>query len=191
MKKFLIASAAFLTAVVALFITLGCIKPKTTLQYDDPAKVIVYAKSSVALQNGIGDREFSPSSKTYKNVLEKTQEMFKVSMFDHAAHANNINPVVELDIEKEYAKYTSSMLSSKYAVLLTFDEEQVQVVTDKGDPKTIRFKKIIMLIDPDKGYQEIPIYFSSTAETGTDYNESAMVVNVNPSSLIEYINEIK
>ena len=77
MKKFLAVSAAFLTFVVALFITLGCVKPKIDLNYDNPTKVLVYAQSSVALQNGVGDREFSSTSITYRKILEKTEEVFK------------------------------------------------------------------------------------------------------------------
>ena len=191
MKKFLAVSAAFLTFVVALFITLGCVKPKIDLNYDNPTKVLVYAQSSVALQNGVGDREFSSTSITYRKILEKTEEVFKVSMFDHAMHGNSVFPIVEQDVASKYAKYSSNLLSSKYAVMLSFDETQKQVVSYEGDKKTISYKKLIMLFDPEKDYQEVPIYFSTTSETGTDYDKSPMVVNIKASALIDYINEIK
>ena len=90
MKKVLIISASFLAIIIALFITLGCVKPDQKLSYTEPQRVIVYAKSQTALQNGVGDREFSSTSKTYRNIVDKTQEMFEVSMFDHAIHRNNV-----------------------------------------------------------------------------------------------------
>lgn len=191
MKKFLAVSAVFLVAVVAIFTTLGCVKPKLDLEYDAPKKVIVYAKSSTALQNGVGDREFSSTSITYRNIVEKTKEMFEVSMFDHAINGNSVFPSVQLDVEKNYSKYSSSLLTSKYAVLLSFEETQSQVVLYKGDKKHISYQKLLILIDPEQNYQEVPVYFSSTSETGTDYDESPMVINVNAAELIKYIDEIK
>ena len=191
MKKFLAVSAVFLVAVIAILTTLGCVKPKLDFNYDAPNKVIVYAKSSVAVQNGVGDREFSSSSITYRNIVEKTKELFNISMFDHAIHGNSVFPIVEQDVENTYAKYSSSLLTSKYAVLLSFEETQSQVVVYKGDKKTISYKKIIILMDPEQDYQRVPVYFSTTSETGTDYDKSPMVVNIKASALIEYINEIK
>ena len=83
------------------------------------------------------------------------------------------------------------MLTSKYSVLLSFEETQSQVVVYEGDKKTINYKKLLILMDPEKDYQEVPIYFSTTAETGTDYDSSPIVVNINAKVLIDYINEIK
>ena len=191
MKKFIAVSAVFLVAIVAIITTLGCIKPKTDLSYEAPKKVIVYAKSSVAIQNGEKEREFSSSSITYRNIVEKTEEMFDISMLTHAIHGNSVKPVVKQDIENTYGKYSSNLLTSKYAVLLSFDETQTQIVEYQGDQKTIYFKKIIILMDPEKDYQEVPIYFSETADVGTDYKDSPMVVNVKASKLIQYIDEIK
>ena len=190
MKKFLAISAGFLVAIIAIFITLGCIKPQTKLVYDDPKTVMVYAKSSTAVKNGLGDNNFSATSKTYKNIVERTQEMFKISMLEYLIHGDKAVSIVDQDIANTYATYSSSLLSSKYAVALSFEKTQEQVVTYQGDKKTIKYQKIIILIDPDKNYQQVPIYFSTSSE-GSSYEKAPMVMNIKAASLVEYINEIK
>lgn len=189
MKKFLIASASILGVIIVLFVTLACIKPQSKFTYGEPTKVCVYAKSSSALQNGKGESSFSPTSVTYRNIMEKTEEIFKVSMFDYAVHGDSVYPVTGQDLAGEYSSYSSSLLNSKYSVSFTFDETQKQVVVCDGDKKTIEYKKIIILIDPDKNYQTVPVYFS-TSESGS-YEKNPMVVNIRASKLIRYINEIK
>lgn len=189
MKKFLIASGTILAVVIALFVTLACIKPQTKFNYDEPEKIIIYAKSSSALQNGKGESSFSPASVTYKETLGKTQNMFKLSMFDYAIHGDSVYPTVGQDLMGEYKTYSSSMLNSKYAVSFMFEEKQKQVVVCDGDKKTIEYKRFIILIDPEKDYQDAPVYFS-TSDSGS-YEKSPMIVKIRALKLIDYINEIK
>lgn len=190
MKKFLIASGTILSVIVVLFITLACIKPQPKFSYGEPSQVYIYAKSSSAVKNGKGESSFSPSSETYKSVVEKTNEMLKVSMFDNAVHGNVVYSTVGQDLDGKYSSYSSSMLSSKYyAVSFAFEDTQKQVVVCNGDKKTIEYKRFIILFDPEQNYQTALVYFNTSDSLSGAKNP--MLVNVRASKLVEYINEIK
>lgn len=191
MKKFIAISSAILVAIVAVFITLGCIKPENGIDCGAPNRVYLYAKSATAIKNGNkSDGEtygFSSASVTYEEVTKLVNEMFSISMLEYAFHGDSTKPVVGQDIANKYAKYSSSLIENKaYAVRYTFTEKQSQVVSYQGDTKVVEYYAIMMIINPDKNYQEIPVYFSTTSGSSS-YAEKPMLVNAKTDKLVEYI----
>lgn len=189
MKKFLIISASFLAVVLVLITTLGLVKPNLNFNYDAPTEIMLYRKSSSAVTNGKSDDSYSSSSNTYEKALENLEKSMEVSMLDNLYHGYNAVSKVCQDSDGTYATWSSSLLSTKYAIRLNFEETQQQIVEFEGDEKLIKYKKIIILIDPDLDYQLVPVYFG-TSSTDSSYEENPMLINIRAKKLIEFIADV-
>lgn len=188
MKKFTIVSAVFLTLIITLFICLACIKPSVDFNYT-PDKVYIYANSSTALKNGKGEQEFTPASITYRETLERVNNMFKLSMIEYASHGDSVNPTVGQDIENKYTTYSSNLLSKNYAIAYNFEEEQEQIVYYGGSSHIVNHYGFIIIIDTTKDYQEVPVYWKKSS--GSSYEKSPMLLKAKVADLVEYIDSIK
>ena len=109
-------------------------------------------------------------------------------MLNHLSYGNSAIPNVGIDTENKYSTYSTSLLNDHYAVAYTFKTKQQQVTRNDKDPKMVEHFGFIIILDPNKNYQEAPVYIK-TVETGT-YKANPMIIKIKAKTIIDYINSL-
>jgi hypothetical protein len=188
MKKLLISTSAFLVAIVAIIISLCCVKPTLKFDYEEPETLIAYATSTTGTNSNSGH---SKGSIAHKELNKRLQEMFQLSMINYVVHGVSVKPVISQDLDGNHDSLSSDMLRKNYAVRVNFEQTQSQVVVYDGSTKTIEYQSLYFIMDPNGGFQQVVIYFATSSSASvSSFDSSPMFAYADTTKVIEYIDAL-
>ena len=159
MKKiFAIISSVFAVAICILLVTLSFVRKNVTLGIGDPYMIMVYNKSTTALEGG-----YQKGNEKYNKVLEKLNEVTNLTLFDWLLHENSLNITPSQDLDNQFSQYSTDMKSEYIAVEILFsgdNHQQDTVVTVNGNTKVVSYDCIIMILPTNNNYSDIVVYYS-------------------------------
>ena len=182
MKKFIAVSAVFFVSIIAIFIGLSCIHPQSNLIYTGSDTINIYAKSTTA------KKTYNKDSKGYNTVVEYIGDALKISTFTHLFNGTT-DPRLTQDVGNLAEYSANSVLTKNYAISLQFSTEQKQVVYEDGNEHVITHYGYIIIINPDKDYQLVQLYFKPY--TYSNYKAEPMLAYINAKEVIQYIDSLK
>ena len=187
MKKFLIGTSVILAAIIAVIVSLACIKPKYDLNYTGAATVIVFEKSLTAKKKGETDT-FSNESQVYKDIMYLIDKSLSTSLLNLLFHRKSAKPVIEQDLSGTAQTLDTTTKQETYRFELNYSEAKNQIVYYKGDAKLVTaggYYGLMFVLGREKGIQEINIFFK-TSSVGS-YQANPMKITIDNTKLIEYI----
>ena len=186
LKKFSIISSIIATLIVISVIVLGCIKINNGLALNDPDKILVYSKSTIAKEYTKQD-----SPKVYGELKSLYENMTNLNLFDYMLSKNDINTKPTQDLENKFKSWTGSNKENGYCLEFIYNTRQTIVVTIDGDTKVVEFYALIMQVEENKGVQKIAMYFSLSTGSSKTYSDSPIIVLGNQNGLFSYIKGIE
>lgn len=156
-KVFAIIAASISALVIVLLVTLCFIKQNHALEIGSPYKVMVYNRSTTAIDNG-----FERGSEKYSKSMEKFKEVTNLSIFDWLIHENSLEIMPGQDVDGNYATFSTDMKTEYVAVEMLFDSSASQdiIVNVDGATKVVSFDCIIVILPTNNNYSDIVIYYS-------------------------------
>ena len=187
MKKFLIGACAILVAVIAVIISLACVKPKYQLNYSSASSVTVFEKSVTAKKKNNIDN-FEKDSAVYAEVMKLIDESLSCSLLKLLYNQKNPKMIVEQDLSSSAVSFTNSLKQANYCIELTFDTPQNQIVYYEGDAKLVTangYYGLMFVLGSEKNFRDINIFFKTTSYGA--YQNNPMKITIDNSKLIDYI----
>lgn len=185
-KKFSIIASAIASFVLIVVIICGCLRVNNGLHLNDPDKILVYSKSTVAKEYSKDDtpKKYGELNNLYKN-------MTNLNLFDYMISKNDIFTKPTQDISNNNGSWNNINKQNGYCLEFIYNKSQTIVVSVDGDTKVIEFFGLIMQVEENKGVKNIAMYFSTSTGSSKTYTDSPIVVIGNQNRLFNYINAME
>lgn len=204
MKKiFSISTAVFCVLVIALLVTLACVKKNVPLETGTPYRIMVYNHSTSAYQSKTDKQAgFVKEDEEFSKLLNEINGMTNLSLFDWLLNENTLDLHPSQDLDGRFAKYGTEMKSQYVAVELWFANpnndpnvtvQQDLVVWCNGSSKVVSFDRMIMIIPTDGNeYNTVVCYFSlDSQDAESQYKTcSPILFKARSEKLVKYIKSI-
>ncbi len=172
MKKiFSIVATCMSALVLAFIVTLCFIKTDVTLVSGEPIKILVYNKSTAStVTNG-----YTKDNQEYFDILEELEKLTSVSIFTRIVKDTDVNPVIEQDAERKFAKWSTDIKLNNIVIELFYDKQQDLIVYVGEDSRVISFAALSIVIPIKEEFSDIILYYSETNnQTDSSRDESYM-----------------
>lgn len=190
MKKFLIGTSAILFAIVAIIVSLACVKRTYDFDYSNASNISVFDPNNYdgTGKEHDGVKDFVPESDVYKTIINLLNKSMTNSVLTLLAHGVNINPVVEQDLSGEAQAYSSTTKESNYCIEIKLSKSiSNQIVYYKGNTRYAEsYNGLVFVLGPKKQFGQIYVYLKNSG----GYTKNPIKLQIDNSKLVDYIDKM-
>ena len=185
LKKFSIFASIIAGMIVAIVITLSCVKINNSIT-GAPDRAIAYLKSStgVTCDETHNTTHFEKIKKLYK-------QMTNVSVIDYLASGESVDTYSTQDFENSQTYPSSTEKQENYCLELIFKEKQTIVVKIDGDTKLVEFYSLLFVVNDSLISSDFEVFFSQTEDFESSkqyYNcKNPIYLRANGSKMVKYL----
>lgn len=162
-KVFIVLASILMAGVVAIIITINCMKKNVAIEHDAPYTIRVYNKST----NPNNNTGYKAETAEYSIINEKVNNITNMSYYDRLLKFKTLDTKLELSTDGTYVKWTSDLKSKNLVIEFEFEEEQDLVVYDNGNTRVISYYCISYVINKTNTAADVAVYYSTTRDSTT------------------------